>query len=230
MAIRILIAEGHRMMRDGLASILRQAGGFDVVAETSEAEETFRAFQAWRPDVVLLSMGLKGVSAADMVGFLVRCNAEARILLLAADEPRHKLNEALSAGALGLLSQAATENDLLEAIGVVARGSSYIYTPPLPSSDRHVVPLPKASIEQLSPREHDVLRLVADGKSSKEIANLLSLEVETVRSYRKTMMKKLGASNAATVTLAAVAAGVMGAGRPSTRAAGRPRATERNDS
>ena len=230
MAIRILIAEGHRMMRDGLASMLRQAGGFDVVAETSEAEETLQAFQGCLPDVVLLSIGLKGVSAADIVRLLVQCKADARILLLAADEPRHKLNEALSAGALGLLSQAATENDLLEAIGVVARGGSYVYTPHLPPSQPPAAPSPKASIEQLSPRERDVLRLIADGKSSKEIANLLSLEVETVRSYRKTMMKKLGASNAATVTLAAVAAGVMGASGETSPAARLPRATERNDS
>lgn len=230
MAIRILIAEGHRMMRDGLASILRQAGGFDVVAETSEAEETLHAFQAHLPDVVLLSIGLKGASAAEMVGVLVKCNADARILLLAADEPRHKANEALSAGALGLLSQAATENDLIEAIGVVAGGGSYVYTPHLPPCRPHVDPLPKASIEQLSPRERDVLRLIADGKSSKEIANLLSLEVETVRSYRKTMMKKLGASNAATVTLAAIAAGVMVASGESSPATRQPRATERNDS
>ncbi len=230
MAIRILIAEGHRMMRDGLASILRQAGGFEVVAETSEAEETLRAFQAWRPDVVLLSMGLKGAGAADMVALLVQCNAAARILLLAADEPRQKLNEAMSAGALGLLSQAATESDLLEAIGVVARGGSYVFTPAVPANHPQAAALPKALIEQLSPRERDVLRLIADGKSSKEIANLLSLEVETVRSYRKTMMKKLGASNAATVTLAAVAAGVMGAGGASNPVAHPPRATERNDS
>jgi DNA-binding NarL/FixJ family response regulator len=229
MAIRILIAEGHRMMRDGLVSILRQAGGLEVVAETSDAEDTLQAFYASRPDVVLLSFGLKGLSVAELIGKLVERDAEARILLLSFDEPRHKLDKALSAGARGLLSQASTEKDLLEAIGVVARGGSYIYRPLLASAQSHAVPLPKASIEQLSPRERDVLRLIADGKSSKEIANLLSLEVETVRSYRKSMMKKLGASNAATVTLAAVAAGVMGASGASNQAASQSRATERND-
>ncbi len=198
------------MMRDGLASILRQAGGFDVVAETSEGAETLQAFDSCKPDVVLLSFCLEGLSAAEAVHRLLARRPEARILLLAAEEPPHELNEALSAGALGLLSRAGAKNGLLEALDVVARGGTYLYARPLPPSHKHLANAPNASIEQLSPRERDVLLLVADGKSSKEIANLLSLEVETVRSYRKTMMKKLGASNAAAVTLAAVAAGVMG--------------------
>jgi DNA-binding NarL/FixJ family response regulator len=133
------------------------------------------------------------------------------VLSVNDDEP--SVVNAIEAGAMGFVLKQSSPGDLLDALRTVAKGGSYLGSQVSSMVFRRFQQKKPSStgndkVDSLSPRERQVLRLVAEGKSSKEIANALGLELETVRSYRKTMMKKLGINNAATLTRFAVSSGL----------------------
>ena len=155
--------------------------------------------------------GLNGIEATTEI---VRHCPNTKVVVLSGYDDEVSVMNAIKAGARGYILKRASLTDMLDAIRTVARGGSYL-SPQV--SDRLLrriqtgnvnTPSNSPILQGLSPREVQVLRLVAEGKSSKEIAGVLNLELETVRSYRKTMMKKLGVNNAATLTKVAVQAGL----------------------
>jgi DNA-binding NarL/FixJ family response regulator len=155
-------------------------------------------------------MAPNGIEATTEI---VRHCPNTKVVVLSGYDDEVSVMNAIKAGARGYILKRASLTDMLEAIRTVARGGSYL-SPQV--SDRLLRRIQTGNtstsnspmLQGLSPREVQVLRLVAEGKSSKEIAGVLNLELETVRSYRKTMMKKLGVNNAATLTKVAVQAGL----------------------
>jgi DNA-binding NarL/FixJ family response regulator len=167
-----------------------------------------------RPDIVLMDIGLPGLNGIEATTEILRHCPDTRVIILSMYDDEHSVVSAIRSGARAFILKKASDTDLVDALRTVAKGGSYL-SPQV--SDRLLNRIQKGDLEstapssildELSPRELQVLRLVAEGKTSKEIAVVLDLGLQTVRSYRKTMMKKLNVNNVAGLTQLALAAGV----------------------
>jgi DNA-binding NarL/FixJ family response regulator len=212
----IMLVDDHKIMRDGLKAILRQHAAFRIVGEAESGAEAVQLAMSIKPQIVLMDLNLPGLNGVEATAEILRHLPETRIVILSMYDDDASVMEAMRAGARAFVIKNASNEDLLQALNTVARGGSYL-SPHI--SERFLAHLRKGDIDQvrpaqeiarLSPRERQVMRLVAEGKSSKEIASLLDLGVETVRGYRKTLMKKLGVSNVAELTRVALRSGVIG--------------------
>ncbi|MEZ5400524.1 MAG: response regulator transcription factor [Bryobacteraceae bacterium] len=210
----VLLVDDHVVVRDGIKAILERGGEFQVTGEVESGADAIQFCKNHSPGLVLMDISLPGLDGIEATTEILRHAPNARVVVLSMyDDEVHVMN-AMRAGARGFVLKRASLTDLMDAMRTVAKGGSYL-SPQV--SDRLLRRIQSGTlqaspasplIEGLSRREVQVLRLVAEGKSSKEIASILALELETVRSYRKTMMKKLGVNNAASLTKLAVAAGL----------------------
>jgi DNA-binding NarL/FixJ family response regulator len=216
----VLLVEDHRIVRDGIKAILERSQDFRVTGETASAADAIQICKRSAPHLVLMDLSLPGLSGLDATGEILRHCPETRVIILSMHDDERLVVGALRAGARGFVLKTASLDDLVDALRAVARGGSYL-SPQV--SDRLLTRIQKGDLEPqslpavlrgLSRRELQVMRLVAEGKTSKEIAGLLDLGVQTVRSYRKTMMKKIGVSNVAELTQMALAAGLTTAHLP----------------
>jgi DNA-binding NarL/FixJ family response regulator len=224
MSFDIVVVDDHRVVRDGIRAILTRDPEFRVVGEADDGAEALRVCQETNPALVLMDISLPGVNGIEATVQLVRHFPNTKVVILSMYDDERSVMGAIRAGARGFVLKQASFGEVLNALRVVARGGTYLSSS---ISGRLVERLQRGSLDaaekgpldSLSPRELQVLRLVAEGKSSKEVATILKLEHSTIRSYRKTMMKKLGVSNLAGLIQVAVAAGITtapGTAKPST--------------
>jgi DNA-binding NarL/FixJ family response regulator len=214
MAYRVLLVDDHKIMRDGIKAILKHSDEFNVAAEAENGADAVHICKKHDPDIVLMDIGLPGLNGIEATTEILRHCPETKVIILSMYDDEHSVVSAIRSGARAFVLKKASDNDLLDALRTVAKGGSYL-SPQVSDrllnriqrGDLESKPLPSA-LEGLSPRELQVLRLVAEGKTSKEIAVMLDLGLQTVRSYRKTMMKKLGVNNVAGLTQLALAAGL----------------------
>lgn len=214
MAYDVLLVDDHKIMRDGIKAILRHGDEFRVVGEAENGTDAVHFCRSTRPDVILMDIGLPGLNGIETTQEILRHHPEAKIIILSMYDDEHSVVSAIRAGARAFVLKKASDNDLVDALRTVAKGGSYL-SPQVSDRLLHRIqrgdleskPLP-STLEVLSPRELQVLRMVAEGKTSKEIAVMLDLGLQTVRSYRKTMMKKLNVNNVAGLTQLALAAGL----------------------
>lgn len=202
------------MIRDGFRSLLHASGEFHVVGDAGDGFAAVGLWRELRPDVLLMAVHLDGLNGIDAAVEILKESPSERIVLLAPDASDALLLCAARCGAKGLVVEQSPAEELLRAMRAVAAGGFYVGVMPFQGAD----PGGLKKIEALSPRELQVLQFVSDGKSSKEIAVALQLGVETVRSYRKSMMKKLNVANAAKATRAAIAGGLTKAQTKESRA------------
>jgi DNA-binding NarL/FixJ family response regulator len=214
MPFNVLLVDDHKIMRDGIKAILRHSGEFTVVGEAETGSEAVQICRRKKPEIVLMDIGLPGLNGIEATQEILRHVPETRIIILSMYDDEHSVISAIRSGARAFVLKKASDNDLVDALRTVAKGGSYL-SPQV--SDRLLHRIQRGDLESkpqvsaldgLSPRELQVLRLVAEGKTSKEIAVMLDLGLQTVRSYRKTMMKKLGVNNVAGLTQLALAAGL----------------------
>jgi DNA-binding NarL/FixJ family response regulator len=212
----ILLVDDHKIMRDGLRAILRQSGEFQVVGEAENGSAAVQLARELKPHLILMDISLPGLNGIEATTEILRHQPDARIVILSMYDDEASVIQAIRSGARAFVLKKASDSDLIEALRTVAKGGSYLS--PL-VSDRLLTRIqrgnmdaaagPGASIlDTLTPREQQVMRLIAEGKTSKEVAVLLNLGVQTVRSYRKTLMKKLGVNNVAGLTQLALACGL----------------------
>lgn len=214
MPIRVLVVDDHKIMRDGIRAILKAAGDFEIVAEAESGLDAVQMVKKVRPDVIMMDINLSGMNGIEAATEMLRSNPDLRIMMLSMYDDEHSVVTALKAGARGFVLKRASDQDLVNALRTVAQGGTYL-SPKV--SDRFFDRIQKGNIDsttqaaplaELSPREIQVLRLVAEGKTSKEIAVMLDLSVQTIRSYRKAMMKKLNLNNVAGLTQLAISTGL----------------------
>jgi DNA-binding NarL/FixJ family response regulator len=215
MPVDVLLVEDHQVVRDGIRAILDRAEEFRVVGAVASGGEAVRFCLAHAPDLVLMDLSLPGLNGIDATMEILRHHPECRVVVLSMYDDENSVVNAIRAGARGFVLKKASQLDLLEALRAVAAGGSYLspevserLVHRMQAQDRGELGQP-LELQRLSPREVQVLRLVGEAKSSREIADLLMLEVETIRSYRKSLMKKLGARNAAQLTRIALEAGLI---------------------
>ncbi len=213
MPFDVLLVDDHKIMRDGIKAILSRDGNFTVVGEAANGAEALQFVKQQKPAMVLMDIGLPGLKGVDTTAEILRHHPECKVVILSMYDDENSVVGAVRSGARGFVLKKVSDSDLLEALRVVANGGAYL-SPQV--SDRLLTRIqkgdlaskPESALSVLSPREVQVLRLVADGKTSKEIATLLDLSEQTVRTYRKTMMKKLGVNNVAGLTQLALSTGL----------------------
>jgi DNA-binding NarL/FixJ family response regulator len=215
----ILIVDDHKILRDGLKSLLEGMEDCTVAGEAASGAEAVQFCRQRRPDIVLMDIGLPGLNGIEATGEILRHAPETKVIMLSMHEDEQSVVSAIRGGARAFVLKHASQGDLLDAIRTVAKGGSYL-SPQV--SDKLLTRIRSGDVEAggqhstlegLSPRELQVMRLVAEGKSSKEVAVLLDLGLQTVRTYRKTLMKKLGVTNVAELTQRAIAAGLTANGK-----------------
>jgi DNA-binding NarL/FixJ family response regulator len=213
---QVLLVDDHKIMRDGIKAILRHGEEFEVTGEAENGSEAVQFCITKRPNIVLMDIGLPGLNGVETMGEILRHCSNIRIVILSMYDDEHSVMSAIRSGAKAFVLKKASDNDLVEALRAVAKGGSYL-SPQV--SDRLLQRIQKndldakpasSALNGLSARELQALRLVADGKTSKEIAVavVLDLVLQTIRSYRKTMMGKRGVTNVAGLTQVVLASGV----------------------
>jgi DNA-binding NarL/FixJ family response regulator len=214
MPFDVLLVEDHVIVRDGIKAILDRSEDFRVTGEVESGAEAVQFCKRHCPHIVLMDLSLPGLDGLDATTEILRNSPGAKIVAVSMyDDDQHVIG-AIRAGVRGFVLKRASLNDLLEALRTIAKGGFYLspqvsdrLLDRIQRGDLETASVP-AALEGLSPRELQVLRMVAEGKTSKEIAVALDLGLETIRSYRKTMMKKLGINNVASLTQLALAAGL----------------------
>lgn len=224
MGHRVLLAGPFQLLREGLAAILRSSGEFEVAGQVAADSRAVATCAALRPDILVLEMGPHPFAALKILGEVGRLCPGLKRVVLTDSDGRGPALRAIQGGVDACLTLDAQAAELLEALRCVAGGRCYLG----PSVAAHVVAslresetppaLPKHPSEVLTSRELEVLRLMVQGLTSQEIGRRLSLGVETVRSYRKNLKRKLGAPNLARLIQTAAAAGLLDTGGFSSRA------------
>jgi len=197
MTPRILLADDHAVLRSGLRLLLTSTGEYEVVGEASSGTETLTLAEQLQPDLILLDLSMPALSGLDALPTLRKIAPSSRVLILTMHDDPQYLRQALKHGASGYVLKKAADSELLSAMRAVLRGEVYVH----PSMTRvlleDMLPASRSAESEdtwstLSEREQEVLRMVALGYTSAEIADQLGLSAKTVETYRARGMEKLG--------------------------------------
>lgn len=212
--LRILVGDDHTLFRQGLIKILEERRDWQVVAEAGDGRSVIERAIDLRPDVALLDIGMPLLNGIDATRQLLRRVPDARVLILSMHSEEAYVVQALQAGARGYLLKDSAADDLVSAISAIVAGKSF-FSPAVAQVmlDDYLRRLTEQGItdryEALSEREREVLQLVAEGRSSKEIADLLSIAPSTVETHRAHIFQKLELHNTAELVLYAVRRGII---------------------
>jgi DNA-binding NarL/FixJ family response regulator len=185
-----------------------------VVGEADNGADAIQLCKRTQPDLVLMDISMPGMNGIEATTEILRHQPDTRIMVLSMYDDENSVVSAIRSGARAFVLKKASSADLLDAVRTVVKGGSYLSSS---VSDRLLARIQRGDLESkdsysalkaLSPRELQVLRLVAEGMTSKDIAIMLELGLQTIRSYRKTMMKKLGVNNVAALTQLALSSGL----------------------
>jgi DNA-binding NarL/FixJ family response regulator len=201
--ITVLLADDHALVRKGFRRILEDDGGIRVVGEAADGSEAIRMAAELKPQVIVMDMSMPGLNGTQACLEILRGQPKIAILILSMFSEENYVRNALSAGARGYILKNALDIDLAAAIRNVASGKKVI-GPGLVSDFQ-----PDEDAGKLTPREKQVLQLIAEGKSNKDIAALLDLSVNTVSVHRANIMEKLNIHRTAELVLYAVRKGLV---------------------
>lgn len=208
MAVRVLIADDHQMFRQGLRVLLEEEG-FQFVAEASNGREAVQLCQQHHPEVAILDIAMPLLNGVFAAREIIKSNPRTKVVLLTQHTEDQMVLESLRAGVTGYVLKTRAANELVHALHAVCRGEMYLTQ----SISRAVVQafLTKDSlpVRPLSDRERQVLQLVAEGKTTKEVASLLGISVNTAESHRTNLMEKLDIHDTAGLVRYALRNGVI---------------------
>jgi len=211
--IRILLADDHTVVRQGLRKVLEERPDWQVVAEAGDGREAVRLAEELKPDVAVIDVAMPLLNGIEATRQIVRRSPSTRVLVLSMHSDEAYVTQILKAGAVGYLLKDSADVDLLQAVSAVAAGKSF-FSPAVArlmlddyvrqrgehAADRY---------ESLSGREREIFQLVAEGKTNKDIAALLFISPSTVETHRARIMEKLDVHSAAEIVLYAVRRGVI---------------------
>ncbi|HKD71715.1 MAG TPA: response regulator transcription factor [Candidatus Acidoferrum sp.] len=212
--IRVLLADDHQLMRSGIRLMLEREADLSVVGEASDGREAVALAKSLRPDVVVMDIGMANLNGIEAAQQMTGDRPEIAVVMLSMHSDESYVLRALKAGARGYLLKDSAEADLIKAVHAVAGGKSF-FSPAVSKVllDDYVRKLRRSGTEDaydlLTPREREVLQLIAEGKSNKDIANLLNLSVYTVESHRANLMEKLNVRGLPELILYAVRKGII---------------------
>lgn len=208
MAIGILLVEDHAIVRQGVRSLLENCG-FEIVQETSDGREAVRLAEEHHPDIAILDLSMPQLNGIDAARQILRVSPRTRSILLTMYKEDHYVLEALRAGVRGYVLKSQVAQDLVQAIREVIEGSVYLSPGISEAVVRGYLTGMEPPGDPLSPREREVLQLVAEGKSTKEIASILGISVRTAESHRGRIMSKLDVHETAGLVRYAIRRGMV---------------------
>ena len=212
--LRLLLGDDHTLFRHGLRKILEEKPEWEVVAEAGDGREAVRQAIATRPDVAILDIGMPQLNGIDATRQILKRLPDTRVLILSMQSADAYVARALQAGAKGYLLKDSAGKDLLRAIATVATGKSF-FSPAVTKMmlDDYVRRIGEAAVvdryDSLSEREREVFQLIAEGRSNKEVAELLAISLATVETHRARILEKLDVHNTAELVLYAVRRGII---------------------
>ncbi len=211
-AIRILLADDHTLVRAGIRALLNEFPDVEVVAEASDGREALALVAQHLPDIVLMDISMPGISGLEAARQIRRDFPGVRVIILSMHSNEEHVLQALQAGATGYMLKASATQELQLAVHAAMAGELYLS----PRVSRHVVQGyiqrvdPEAgSLDLLTPRQRMVLRLIAEGRTNKQIAHLLVLSVKTVEAHRAQLMQRLGIRDVPGLTRFAMRMGMV---------------------
>jgi len=210
--VRVLLADDHTLVRKGIRAVLASLPGIEIVAETGDGREALSLIEQHRPDLALLDITMPGLNGLEVAFRVAQVSARTKVLILSMHASEAYVAQALRAGVAGYLLKDAADDELPMAIKAVARNEVYL-SPRISKQlvDRFVQsgatePDPLAG---LTSRQREILQLVAEGKSSKEIAGMLELSIKTVESHRGQIMERLGVHDVTGLVRFAIRVGLV---------------------
>jgi two-component system response regulator NreC len=212
--MRVLLADDHGIVRRGLKSLLETETSLQVAAEAADGLEALRLCEEHRPDVLIVDIGMPKLNGIDVTARSQKLERPPRVIILSMHADESYIIRALAAGARAYLLKDATDEDLLPAVRAVAAGKPF-FSPAVTAVlvEDYVRQLQTRGLTDsyhlLTDREREILQLVAEGRSNKEVATLLDLGLSTVETHRANLMQKLNLHNTAEIVLYAVRKGII---------------------
>lgn len=209
---KILIADDHRLFRDGLKALLEKQTDMQVVGETANGIATVKTTLEKKPDIVLMDISMPELNGIEATRQIIESRPDTKVIVLSMHSDQRYILECLKVGAVGYILKDCPTEELLTAIRAVANNQVYLSRKITESVVRDYINLNKGGSSQvfavLSPREREVLQLLAEGKSTKEIAEKLNVSVKTIETHRKQIMDKLNMRSIAELTKYAIREGL----------------------
>jgi DNA-binding NarL/FixJ family response regulator len=210
--IRVLLADDHRLVRAGLRALLQSLEGVQVVAEAGNGYEALKLAEQHQPDIVIMDIGMEGLNGLEAAARLAKFTPAPRVIILSMHANEEYVRRSLQAGAAGYLLKGAEPAELELALQAVMRGETYL----TPAVSKQVVQdylqgggVKSDPLRDLTPRQREVLQLIAEGNSTKEIASKLNLSIKTVETHRGELMNRLDIHDVAGLVRYAIRTGLV---------------------
>ena len=212
-ALRVLLADDHALVRAGMRALLNELPDVDVVAETGDGREALRLVRERKPEIALIDISMPGLNGLEVAERIALEHPTTRVIMVSMHGDDESVRRALVAGAAGYLLKNSDRDELEMALRAVARGDTWLS----PSLTKRVVaaytqggrPAGDGRFAVLTPRQREVLQLVAEGHSNKEIANRLNVALKTVETHRTELMDRLGIHGVASLVRYAIQVGLV---------------------
>ncbi len=209
--LRVLLAEDHTLVRAGIRALLESLEGVEVVAEAADGREALRLAQTHHPDILLMDITMKELNGLEAAARLAKERPATRVIILSMHADQAYVHQALQAGASGYLLKGSDLAELELALKAVARGDTYLS----PAVSKNFVgdllngKKPTANpLDELTPRQREILQLVAEGRTTKEIASRLNLSIKTIETHRTQLMERLDIHDVAGLVKFAIRVGL----------------------
>jgi len=210
--IRVLLADDHKLVRAGIRSLLGKLHDVEVIAEASNGLEAIRLVEENEPQIVLMDLSMPEMNGLEATQHLTRTFPKVRVIILSIYSDEEHVYQALRAGAAGYLLKGSATEELELAIRSVARGETYL-SPPVsqPVIMEYILRTHRGprSRAKLSPRQTQILKLIAEGKTTKQVALALAISVKTVETHRSALMTRVGVRDVAGLVRYAVKIGLV---------------------
>jgi DNA-binding NarL/FixJ family response regulator len=212
--VRIVIAEDHTILREGLKSLLSSSSDYEIIGEAEDGQEAIRCVEKFKPDLILMDLSMPRMNGMDAIKEIKKRFSETKILVLTVHKTEEYILATLKAGADGYVLKDATHTELMMAVKNVLRGKHYIS----PGISERVIEgylegrktlKTRTSWETLTQREREILKLIAEGYKNKEIADYLCISPKTVEKHRANLMEKLDLHNVQALTTFAIEKGLV---------------------
>jgi DNA-binding NarL/FixJ family response regulator len=212
-ATTLLLADDHPLFRDGLRALIARLAGYEVVAETGDGSDALALIRERRPDIALLDIGLPGMSGLDVARAVATECPETRVVIVSGHTDQEYVQRALRLGVSAYVAKDSTASELEVALNAVKRGGTFL-SPTIAGglTQDYLKRIKDSPDTPLTPRQQEVLRLIAQGVNTKEIAHRLGLSVKTVETHRTEIMERLEIRDVAGLTRYAIRKGLVSAG------------------
>ncbi len=210
--IRVLLADDHKLVRAGIRSLLESLRDVEVVAEANDGREAIRLVEQYEPQIVLMDLAMPELNGLEATRHLTVTFPNVRVIILSIYADQEHVYQALRAGAAGYLLKGAATEELEFAIRSVARGETYLSPPvskPVIMEYIRRTSVGLNSRERLSPRQTQILKLIAEGRTTKQVALELGISVKTVETHRSALKTRIGVRDVAGLVRYAVKAGLV---------------------